>query len=71
MLLLLSATKPPKPHLVSASNEINVTDDTRSKSLARSFEPAIRTISTSVFHWWILYYIARSESWNERVINLH
>lgn len=51
MLLLLSATKPPKPHLVSASNEINVTDDTSSKSLAKSFEPAIRTISASVFHW--------------------
>lgn len=44
MRLLFSATRPPSPHRVSASNDINVTDDIKSRSLASSLEPAIRTI---------------------------
>lgn len=38
------STSPPRPHLVSASRDISVTDEIRSRSLASNFEPAIRTM---------------------------
>lgn len=41
---ILLPIRPPMPHRVSASNEINVSDDINNNSLASNFEPAIRTI---------------------------
>lgn len=43
-ILLLSATRPPNPHRVNASSDINVTDDINNNNLASNLEPAIRTI---------------------------